>query len=924
MIRFLFIAISVAFCLTGCVNPIVNTVKETKIIPSYNVPKVTSAPVLPKKDSDEYKTADSGKTYSLTLKNADVKDVLMLLSHESHIPIIQERNLRGIVKIEAQNKKLGELLFAVLKPLGYTANVENGVIIVGRPQLSTRTFRVNYLKDKRNSSSNMNVSGFSAGSVSVSSSGQSDFWGSLENSLEILVFGTAGKGKRDGGGYTISEEEKKTDSNKGHGSTAQSGTSSKNKLETSQSLDLDDPLLSSSQISEGQLKQLVVNEIAGIVQITDFSENLDKIASFLKDVEEGSKRQVMIQAHIMEVNLKDSFAMGLDWQQVFRSAGSTFTIGQVLSPASNVFKIGASGFNSLGSFTLLLDAMKEQGNLNMLSSPKISALNNQKAVIKLTTKQVSWVSSKTTNNTGGGSNDTYTTTPQVDEVGIFLDVTPQIGQDNTITMQIHPSVSEIKEISISPDKNSTKPIIDIREIDTMVDAKAGETIVIAGLISDKLNEIKRSVPILGDIPYMGALFSYNKQERTKAELVIMMTPYILNAKSIDDIRAEHEQRLRNMGGTFHLINNLGSMVTEQGTRNWMDTIPTLPAVKKNESLESSEIRVKSPLVQEPVYSAPSVLKSTPLTNQDSLMFDANSAEKKSELTGKNNKNSSLNGELVKKNIEQLINRVGEDDIVEPKSLIQKPAVPQNIKPTLESITQNSHSIVLVLRNIKEEPKLLRESKNRRIIIKLPGVQSAIGNMNLKLQSLGFDRVKVARHSDGIWVVLHSSEQQLPRVETHFNSDNLMITAAAMPEVISNTLPLSLGAIIPLNAKVSKKQHISSSSKTIAPTSIKQPVLLQNPVTMLNIEQPSVLNTSSPSSIISEKEKQNQNKQVAVITTTTNGEQSLYHIGVAAYKSGDCNEAIKQLSSFIASYPDSAFVADAAIYRGDCMEKSGVK
>ncbi|HCE67780.1 MAG TPA: hypothetical protein DER40_09765 [Geobacter sp.] len=152
---------------------------------------------------------------------------------------------------------------------------------------------------------------------------------------------------------------------------------------------------------------------------------------------------------------------------------------------------------------------------------------------------------------------------------MFLDVTPQIGLDNSITMQIHPSVSEIKEVSTSPDKTSTKPVIDIREIDTMVDAKAGETIVIAGLISDKLNEIKRSVPLLGDIPYLGALFSYSKQERTKSELVIMMTPYILNAKSIDEIRADHELRMQNIGGAFHLINNMGSMVTEKSSRDWI-------------------------------------------------------------------------------------------------------------------------------------------------------------------------------------------------------------------------------------------------------------------------------------------------------------------------------------------------------------------
>ncbi|MDU0459962.1 MAG: hypothetical protein RW306_14655 [Geobacteraceae bacterium] len=566
MIRFTGILIVSAISLAGCVSPVVSTVKDTRTDSPNSAPKIKPTPEQPLRDPDAYRSKDSGRLYSLTLKNADLRDVLVLLSKESGVSIVAERGLRGNVQIEAKNKKLGELLYMILKPLGYTASVENGMVLVGRPKLATRTFRVNYLKDKRSSASNMNVSGFSAGSVSVSSAGQSDFWGALENSLEMLVFGTSGKGKRESGGFSISEDEKKSD-----GKTTSSAVSplSKDKPQLAAAAELEDPLLSSTQIAEGQLKQLVVNEIAGIIQVTDLPENLDKIASFLADVEEGSKRQVLIQAHIMEVNLKDSYSLGLDWQQVFQSTDSAFTIGQALAPATNVFKFAAEGFNSFGRFNLLLDAMKEQGNVNMLSSPKISALNNQKAVIKLTTKQVSWVSSKTTNNSGGVSNDTFSTTPQIDEVGIFLDVTPQIGFDNSITMQIHPSVSEIKEISTSPDKSSTKPVIDIREIDTMVDAKAGETIVIAGLISDKLNETKRSVPLLGDIPYLGTLFSYSKQERTKSELVIMMTPYILNAKSIDEIRAEHEQRMQNSGGDFHLINNLGSMVTEKNSRDWI-------------------------------------------------------------------------------------------------------------------------------------------------------------------------------------------------------------------------------------------------------------------------------------------------------------------------------------------------------------------
>lgn len=583
MIRLALIGITAVFCISGCVNPGMSTVQDSRSAPTYRAPKTSPVPVQPRIVPDSYRSAYAGKAYSLSLNNANLVDVLKFLSKESSVSIVPERGLNDTVSVEAHNKKLGELLYTILKPLGYTATVEKGIIFVGKPKLSTRTFRVNYLKDKRNSTSNMNVSGFSTGSVSVSTEGKSDFWAAIEDSLELMVFGTSGKGRREGGGYIRGDDlskvvaESRQNFARQSGSSSNSTTSSNRQFSrnngsstvdqaSSQIIEPAEPETREQRLADNKLKQLLVNEIAGIIQVTDVPENLDKISAFLADVEEGSKRQVLIQAHIMEVTLKDSFSMGIDWKYILDKT-TNLTLAQALVPSNptNVFKISAAG----SDFGVLLDAMKEQGNVNMLSSPKISALNNQKAVIKLTTKQVSWVSSKTSVNSGGGTNDTFTTSPQVDEVGIFLDVTPQIGPDNSVTMQIHPSVSEVKEISTSPDKTSTKPVIDVREIDTMVDARAGETIVIAGLISDKLNETKRGIPLMSDIPYLGALFSYSKQERTKTELVIMMTPYILNTRSIDEIRAEHEQRLQDLGGDFHLINNLGSMITEKSSRDWI-------------------------------------------------------------------------------------------------------------------------------------------------------------------------------------------------------------------------------------------------------------------------------------------------------------------------------------------------------------------
>jgi type II secretory pathway component GspD/PulD (secretin) len=369
-------ALAIPFGIAGCVNPTVSKFKDTRALPALTAPSPSQKPVsaVPK-DPDAYRSSDPGRAYSLTLKNADLRDVLQLLSKESGVSIVAERGLRGTVQIEARNKKLGELLYTILKPLGYTASVENGMILVGRPKLATRTFRMNYLKDTRSSSSNMNVSGFAAGGtggVSVSTTGKSDFWGAIETSLEMFVFGTSGKGKREGGGYIVGEAEKKPAADS---KTGVSGLADKKVTAT----EIDDTLLSSTQLADNLLKQLVVNEMAGIIQITDHPENLDKIASFLADVEDGSKRQVLIQAHIMEVSLKDSYSMGINWNTVIDKS-TNFSIAQAIIPSttgattagSNVFKISAAGSN----FGVMLDAMKQQGNVNMLSSPKITALNN--------------------------------------------------------------------------------------------------------------------------------------------------------------------------------------------------------------------------------------------------------------------------------------------------------------------------------------------------------------------------------------------------------------------------------------------------------------------------------------------------------------------------------------------------------------------
>jgi len=533
-------ALCLAFGVMGCATPRMTQVPETMALKAPSqVPAPVIKPETPK--AEELPPAKDRNTFSLSVRDADLRDVILLLSKDSGVNIIADKDVTGKISIDFTKLELSSALYAITRPLGYTFRMDKGFIRITKPILETKTFRVNYITGKRTSTSTMNAaistgssssgasgggtninissgssgagtasssSSSSQGSVNVTTTGTSDFWKDIRRGLEVLVFSdTKGGGESEG---SFSRGDDKTG------------------------------------------KKIIINELAGIVLVTDYSDSMERIEDFLKDVERSARKQVMIQAHIIEVALNDDYRFGIDWDAVLQLPGNIdLSLSQSLNPFTSSTTTG-SVFNATlnhRKVNAFLDVMKEQGQVNVLSSPKVSTMNNQKAVIKLTTKEVSWITT-TYQNT---NSDTVisNTTPQIDEIGLFLDVTPQVDDEGIITMQIHPSISEkLKDVFSPLDGKSSKPLINTREADTMIKTRNGQTIVIAGLITDKINDTTKRVPLLGDIPVIGAVFKQVIQEKKKSELVILLTPYVLTDQSIEDIRKEHEERFRKAGRTF--------------------------------------------------------------------------------------------------------------------------------------------------------------------------------------------------------------------------------------------------------------------------------------------------------------------------------------------------------------------------------------
>ena len=282
--------------------------------------------------------------------------------------------------------------------------------------------------------------------------------------------------------------------------------------------------------------------------------SLDRIAAFLEVVEGSVQRQVLIEARLIEVTLTGEFRFGIDWSAVARAgalAGATSSgliFSQVLAPANTTeFQIGVTS----SDFNALVNILSSQGEVNVLSSPRLATLNNQTAVLRSATDDVFFVTeTERVPGTSGGFNSFTTVTPRTVTVGVVLSITPQISSDGSVILHVRPTVSRSDSTAEITVDNTTisVPILDVREADVIVRAEEGQVVVIGGLIDERQTDDEKKVPLLGDLPGIGRLFRQTTQKRDKTELVVLLRPTVLVGKRADQISARDLARLKKLRG----------------------------------------------------------------------------------------------------------------------------------------------------------------------------------------------------------------------------------------------------------------------------------------------------------------------------------------------------------------------------------------
>lgn len=306
--------------------------------------------------------------------------------------------------------------------------------------------------------------------------------------------------------------------------------------------------------------QVIVNAGAGLVMVRTDSQAMRQVEEYLRRTQLIMQRQVVLEAKILEIELNEGYQQGINWADVQSGSSITaadglpedFTAQALAGQAIQTSDIGGlfSASVRAGDFTGLIELLGEQGNVQILSSPRISTVNNQKAVIKVGTDEffVTDIDFEDDNSVNSASDSTSTSvelTPFFS--GISLDVTPQIAEDGTIILHVHPSVSEVNDqeklITVG-NQDVTLPLArsTVRETDSVIRAESGQIVVIGGLIQNSSEDRNSAVPFFSDIPVLGELFKQRRFQSTKSELVILLRPVVAGAEEMKaDVSASRER-----------------------------------------------------------------------------------------------------------------------------------------------------------------------------------------------------------------------------------------------------------------------------------------------------------------------------------------------------------------------------------------------
>lgn len=523
--------------------------------------------------ADTGRDSDETERFDLSVQNAPAQAFFVGLVEGTGQNIVVHPNVQGTISLELTNVTIEDVLSVTREIYGYEYKHGRGIYTIYPRELRTEVFQIDYPDIQRVGVSDTSVA---IGTVQSSSDNNNNGNNSGNNGSQ----GSNLLGMMSG-------------NNEGNNGGSQSrGISPGAQVQTLNRTNFWPSLQETITAIIGGAREermVMVTPQAGMVVVKALPDELNAVRRYLQRSELSVKRQVILETKILEVRLKDEFNAGINWGQIsgqllygynlndgfnldsatsaqvtpyrpvtittpaIDSDGNPFILEQ--AARENVDDIFAS-LLQVRDISKLLSLLETQGNVQVLSSPRISTVNNQKALIRVGSDEffVTGISNNTTSNASSTIN-----TPQVELEsffsGIALDVTPQISEDGEIILHIHPVVSDVvdqqKNFTIGDSEFSIPLALrDIRESDSIVRARSGEVVVLGGLMQETVADSKGKHPGFGDVPLVGNLFKRKSQQRIKTELVILLRPIVVDGDTWKNDISNSRDRIRGLSGQY--------------------------------------------------------------------------------------------------------------------------------------------------------------------------------------------------------------------------------------------------------------------------------------------------------------------------------------------------------------------------------------
>ena len=516
------------------------------------------------------------QTYSVVVNEVPVKDLLLALARDTKQNIDIHPGLTGLVSLNAINETLPAILERVSKQVNLRYRTEGNTIVVSPDMAFVKTYRVNYVNMARDTSSTIGVTGeiaaaaggagaaggaaSSGSSTVVRTTSRNDFWDQLRDNVRAILNSTrlqslTAEAKAERLALVKQEQELRV-----------------KQLEAASRAGQGAPTLATSVITPpgGTQQQasllpddVVVNAVSGTVTVNATEKQHQLVQQHIDSIVNAMQRQVLIEATIVEVRLSNNYQGGIDWSRLSGSGGISLTQSLIAGrvPATGPFTALTFNPNNQrpGDLSITIRLLEQFGNARVLSSPKLMALNNQTALLKVVDNIVYFeVQAQAAVATGGGvvTPPTFTTTAKTVAVGVVMSVTPQVNEDGRVLLTVRPTVTRLRpEQQFVNDPNPSLcndartvcvpnpvPQVQVREMESVLQVGSGQTVVLGGLMQDDVQRSRDQLPGADQSGAVGELIRFRDERAVKTELVIFLRPTVVANPTLESDELRFFQR----------------------------------------------------------------------------------------------------------------------------------------------------------------------------------------------------------------------------------------------------------------------------------------------------------------------------------------------------------------------------------------------